>query len=150
MTKVGSFHIVLFIGLLFRFLSLHKRALRTKGEECAAHHACCLLIDHHEYLGFVWDYGYRQDCICYLKQGSIVLHRGTYLVFVPCYKKDHGNLQGIFKIPSGHHQRDAEATRWAENVVFKYVQTKVSVYYRISSIFLVFHSTSWSLWQSRE
>lgn len=103
---------------------------------------CCLLADHHEYLGFVWE-PMGIDKIAHVIWSSIESPHteGQHLALVPCYKKDHGNLQGIFEIPSGHYQRDAEATRWAGNIVFTYAQMKVSIYLSLSTIYLVFHST---------
>lgn len=99
---------------------------------------------HHEYLGFGWD-SKAVDNTAYVIGSSVVSpcpgrEGGTSLVSASCYK-NHGNRQGIVQIPSGYHQCDAETTRWAGNVVFKYAQIKVAVYLRISSFFfLVFHS----------
>lgn len=103
---------------------------------------CCLLTGHHEYLGFVWK-PMGIDKTAHVIWSSVELPHteGQHLALVPCYKKDHGNIQGIFEIPSGHYQRDAEATRWAGNIVFIYAQRKVSIYLTMSSIYLVFHST---------
>lgn len=72
----------------------------------------CLLADHHEYLGFVWEpMGIDKTARVIWSSVESPHTEGQHLALVPCYKKDHGNLQGIFEIPSGHYQRDAEATR---------------------------------------
>lgn len=103
---------------------------------------CCLLADHHECLGFVWEpMGIDKTARVIWSSVESPHTEGQHLALVPCYKKDHGNLQGIFEIPSGHYQRDAEATRWAWNIVFTCARMKVSIYLSMSSVYLVFHLT---------